>query len=72
MNSDHIERWRDCLVARLNEQCGIAKQEAQMIADRWLRSAEGRPPALAMRHSLKDDDHRPPPQTTTRQTRVAT
>jgi hypothetical protein len=69
MNSDHIERWRDCLVARMNEQLGIAKQEAQKIANRWLQSAE-MPAALAMRHSRRNGYTKSPLQTVARQTRA--
>jgi hypothetical protein len=55
----------------MGEQCGIAKQEAQTIADRWLRSVEKRPAALEMRHFRRDGYQKSAAQTITRQTHAA-
>jgi hypothetical protein len=40
MNSDHTEAWREYLVGQMQEQRGVASQEAQRIVDKWLGSGE--------------------------------
>jgi hypothetical protein len=42
MNPDHIETWRNYFAGQLHERCGVAKQQAQKTAARWLRSLEQR------------------------------
>src|SRR5262249_22003484 len=37
---DYIDGQRDQLVGKLQEQCGIAREDAQKRADEWLRTCQ--------------------------------
>jgi len=62
MNSDDIEAWRDYLAGEMQTR-GVAKQEAQQLAERFLRSmaeraAPSQSPVAAARRQQRGPSQR--------------